>query len=550
MTPPHQSTPSSVLHRRPAYAVNSPSILCHRCYHARSPSGDGRPLPDADPTIALNDILYDIQLAGRPAGARSKILSFGTARAAAGRLPAGVTEEKVGSEETILVNLYVLDGEPEWAGWRARMRVDLHPEYYSVTFILDRSKLTTELKRSPDDLPARTKDAAGDFVYEWYTTRWKHFFDLLKAKGAGRDFPQDRQFYECRGLVLDTAPPQPARPKTPIIDRRAFEQERQDAKEQIETWVDANHDLMAEVLRLDRSQPWDQDANCILCSVMSGRGVYASSMGRTEAELRDIKERDIKEEEGLAGPERYLLLHHGLPRFMVGRVLRQFHVLDELRSASIFDLTELLAAGNGVRKVGAKIDTQSRSGARELTPQQLREIQRELNQLAANEKVGGLLYRINRSRYYARLFRQSLQDLRLVRVQGWESYDTFMHRNLFPLIDRIDSIGVRFEALAARVEQLTAARNLEELVYIQKIGEIIGWTAAAYYGGQIIGKLLHVLPHDCAICDVKLLDICVLFSWLGHDTVGMLISIPLAYYLYRKFKFGEHRRSKAVGSSV
>ncbi len=279
---------------------------------------------------------------------------------------------------------------------------------------------------------------------------------------------------------------------------------------------------MFQVLRLDRSQPKDQDANCVLCSVMSGRGVYASSMGRSEAELRSANKPSSQ-----VRPERYLLLHHGLPRFMVGRLLRQFHVLDELRCAAAFDLNELLDASDRIRKLGDTIDSQLRGGASELTRGALGDIQRDLNTLTADKKIGGLLYRINRSRYYARLFRLSMTDLRLVRIKGWEPYDTFMHRNLFPMIDHIDSVGVRFEALAARVERLNEERDTAELInvqneiaYIQSIGEIIGWTAFAYYFSQILVKVIHPL---CNL--VPCLSNC---QALGDHDTAMFWSVVLA----------------------
>ena len=141
------------------------------------------------------------------------------------------------------------------------------------------------------------------------------------------------------------------------------------------------------------------------------------------------------------------------------------------------------------------------------------------------------------------------------RIKGWEPYDAFMHRNLFPMIDHIDSIGVRFEALAARVERLNEERDVAELInlqgkiaYIQEIGEYIGWTAFAYYAGQIIGKGLHLLPHDCAFCHVWWLDICRLVSWLTYDLAGMIISGAIAVWAYRHFRSQRIAQEKKTGT--
>src|SRR5262249_35497536 len=154
----------------------------------------------------------------------------------------------------------------------------------------------------------------------------------------------------------------------------------------------------------------------------------------------------------------------------------------------------------------------------------------------------GLTYRINRSRSYARNFKLGMRDLRFALIKGWEPYDAFMHRSLFPTIDHIDGIGQRFEALSSRVERLTEQRDVAESINvqnriadIQEIGEIIGWTAAAYYAGQIFSKALHILPHHCELCETGI-DLCGAIGWIGHDLTGLLISCPLAYHLYRKYK--------------
>ena len=501
-----------------------------------------------DRTAALNKILHDIQAKDRPADDVSRIQIF-KEDGAPGIPASGNTAdvEHVERQETILASLHVLDqNSKDWFGWRARMRVDIHIEFYSVTFILDRRNLQTTLERSPENPPSGVA-ASRDYVSNWYRKIWDEFFALIKAKGVALDFPTEGQFFECRGLVLDTGPPAAPvsmRPRYPILDERIFTTTRKDAKSTLRNWIDTHGDVMSRILRLDRSEGKDQDANCVLCHVMNGRGIYASSMGRSEAELRSRPGGSAD-----AKPERYLLLHHGLPRFQVGRILRRFHVLDELRCATAFYFHELIQASRSIREAGDNIDRQLRVSAEGLTRDSLKKIQHELNSLTSNQQIGGLLYRINRSRYYARNFKLGMQDLRFAPIKGWEPYDAFMHRSLFPTIDHIDGIGQRFEALASRVERLTEERDVTESINvqnriadIQEIGEIIGWTAAAYYAGQIFSKILHVLPHHCALCE-SALDLCGAIEGLGYDLAGLIISCPLALYLYSKYKRRREARS-------
>ena len=542
---------SARLHRRPAFAINSPAILCHRCYSFKDEDAPGGVAADLqlrrDRTASLNKILRAIQTADRPAKERTRIRVYkeeGTPDPAAGD---GV--DRAGRQETILASLHILDqSSANWSGWRARMRVDIHIEYYSVTFILDRRDLQTTLERSPENPPSGATEAKR-YVSEWYRLIWDEFFALIETKGIALDFPTDDQFFECRGLVLDTAPqaaPLPIRPRYPILDERIFATRRAEAKESLNGWVDENGDVMSRILRLDRSAGNDQDANCVLCYVMNGRGIYASSMGRSEAELRSKPGGTTQ-----ATPERYLLLHHGLPRFQVGRVLRRFHVLDELRCATAFHFRELIDASKRIREAGDNIDQQLRDSKDALTRDSLKTIQHDLNALTSNQRIGGLLYRINRSRYYARNFKLGMDDLRFAPVKGWEPYDAFMHRNLFPTIDHIDGIGQRFEALASRVERLTEERDVTESINvqnriadIQEIGEIIGWTAAAYYAGQIFGKVIQAIQYHCKPGGALVWsDFCNAIPWVGYDLAGLMISCPLAYWLYTRYKRRREMRS-------
>lgn len=499
----------------------------------RGTTEDGAADPQARQikTAALNKILREIQAADRPSGDTSRIQVFREDGASASQA-SDPAIEFVGLQETILASLHVLDeNSADWSGWRARMRVDIHIEYYSVTFILDRCTLQAALERSPET-PAPA-EATREYVSKWYRKIWTEFFDLLASKGVTLDHLARGHFFDTRGLVLDTAPPAvplSKRARFPILDERIFANIRNESKTALRSWVDQHGDVMSRILRLDRSAGKDQDANCVLCYVMNGRGIYATSMGRSEAELRSKRGGSAE-----ATPERYLLLHHGLPRFQVGRVLRRLHVLDELRCATTFNLDELVVASKSIRETGDNISRQLGNSRDGLTRQVLETIQHELNRLTSSQQIGGLTYRINRSRSYARNFKLGMEDLRFAPIKGWEPYDAFMHRSLFPTIDHIDGIGQRFEALSSRVERLTEQRDVAESINvqnriadIQQIGEIIGWTAFAYYGGQILEKFLPAGPASCPFCEI--IDICQ----ITHEHVGTVVStlFAIAAYLY------------------
>jgi hypothetical protein len=71
----------------------------------------------------------------------------------------------------------------------------------------------------------------------------------------------------------------------------------------------------------------------------------------------------------------------------------------------------------------------------------------------------GLDNRVNRARYYAQDFNDTLGDLSLDRVEGWEPYDEFARRRLMPQWRNISNIGERADATRARLDRLVDIEN-------------------------------------------------------------------------------------------
>lgn len=65
--------------------------------------------------------------------------------------------------------------------------------------------------------------------------------------------------------------------------------------------------------------------------------------------------------------------------------------------------------------------------------------------------VGGLHFRINRSRYHVAEFRRLLDSLQVGNVQTWMSYEQFVNRGLAPVFDYISNVGDRVHSLRERL---------------------------------------------------------------------------------------------------
>ena len=91
----------------------------------------------------------------------------------------------------------------------------------------------------------------------------------------------------------------------------------------------------------------------------------------------------------------------------------------------------------------------------------------------------GLLYRIERSRYYVKQFDENVKLLRIKRVEGDQPYDQFIKRRLGSEFDFIDRLGVRHERATQTIVTLDQnylsmkANQIDEDIHtIQKYGEL------------------------------------------------------------------------------
>jgi hypothetical protein len=212
-----------------------------------------------------------------------------------------------------------------------------------------------------------------------------------------------------------------------------------------------------------------------------------------------------------------------LSRWQIGRLVDRLNLLGVLRLAAIMDVENLrkvdtkiddieleLAAVSkifdssekgatdrlrgprtqldGIHKLFAEIDAPVGTPATPSTP--------ETRPLVD----GGLEYRIERSRYYVKQWREGIKDLRILRIEGFQPYDSFVERRLGATFDYIHRLGLRYDRIkgeTARLEQYYLAqasvisqdtsvavqRNIEDL---QFGAELALWVALLpYYIGQI-----------------------------------------------------------------
>jgi uncharacterized membrane-anchored protein len=538
----------SLPHRRPAYGVNPPALFRHVGFRIEDP--DENPLTAGSAEEA--DKRRRRLVARLNASLAALQQRFGTAEC----LSIATTDEDAGETAIPITNtlLNVLEKLPEsLEGWRARLRVDIHSEYYFVTLILDQKSghpSVAKIGNSERELTVRGCAAIDtqSFIREYYDEVWSTL-DQFANTFAG--FPGDR-FTEFRSIALrDVNSPfvrdrerEPEKFTIPPIDSAEFDAARQSMRE----WLRKNARCIQEILQFEQFiQKGDQDANCVLCEMLDGAAIYGSSVRQVPAGVRSADAVGVQ-------PLRYLLLYNGLSKYQLGRLVRRTHVMGELRVAAALDSRLLDQASLRLRALGNKIDTFLEEPEDEVTlsDSEIDSVLQELNKISSLVP-GGLMYRINRSRYYAKAFRDRISDMRVKRLEGWQAYDEFFERNLYQVFDDIDQIGIRYEALAERINRLIVARNadrlrrsqrnIQELVHemtaadrtiarIQQLGEWIGFVAVTYYGGHIIAEVLHQL--------------CGGQHHMAGFLIAAIIALGFGYFWHRSYR---HEEKRTAGTS-
>jgi hypothetical protein len=507
-------------HRRHAFGVNAPGLFRHIGF--RIEIAHQNPLTAAKMStsndrrnnliIKLNETLADLQRQR----ATKDVYSF-CLHTEAPRL------HRLLISETLLIELNIFPEElanrPELAGWRLRFRLDMYDEYYFVTLILDQKTpglnatgICDVEQRLSADRQQLGLEETEKFLEAHYAALWTAVDGLI---GETLQRLPGSRFTEFRGIALRELT-NPLRQPDAAADTHKIAKSNvpliQESSDFLRTWITRNAEFVSEVLQLNE---WagraEQDANCVLSELLGGCAIYFSSVRLTH--MPSVPTEPL--------PLRYFILYNGLSKYQLGRLRRRTHVLGELRCAAVLDMDLLDEASTAIRSLGNRIDELLAHGKKTLTESELGSLQAELNRIAFSEIPGGLIYRVNRSRFYASTFLQRIKEMRVQQLEGWQSYSEFFHRNLYPHFEQIDQIGQRYETLAERINLLTNARNAEKLnefetnslnlvgqmntfnaamVRIQDLGEWIGVTAFTYYGGHIIGTLARQGPGMLGLC--------------------------------------------------
>ncbi len=196
-------------------------------------------------------------------------------------------------------------------------------------------------------------------------------------------------------------------------------------------------------------------------------------------------------------------------KWQLGRLVNQILLLDTLRLCALKDVKLLHQAGHEFARLDLR--TQVAGDATLLFDARAMDLIRETHENLSyitgeflRSAGTGLLYRIERSRYYVQQFDENLRQLRITRLEGDQPYDQFIKRRVGSEFDFIDRLGIRYarttgdmdtlgQKVALLQNQLAIAQNkIQSSIYtIQEWGEFALLAALVpYYVVHLLEKIV------------------------------------------------------------
>ncbi|MEM6387835.1 MAG: DUF3422 family protein [Pseudomonadota bacterium] len=239
----------------------------------------------------------------------------------------------------------------------------------------------------------------------------------------------------------------------------------------------------------------------VACTIFRERAVYVSPLGSRPFNVK-IANRDAKPR-----PIYFAVALTENNRWQIGRMVRRINSMGCIRLLALRDLDKIKEASDQVRIVGNDLDDRFRNQTTETKDKEtdidadrkaLSTFKDRIDEIGTNIS-GHLPYRIYRSQFRSDQFRKQVEDLYVDRIEGWQPYDEFVRRRLYPTFDFIARVGQRFERLNRNYQSQLASLDLEmqsvssqHLVEIQheildshSFQHLIETIALAYYGGYI-----------------------------------------------------------------
>jgi hypothetical protein len=356
------------------------------------------------------------------------------------------------------------------------------------------SERTEKPQASADD--GKRHESLNEYFFHRF---WSQYEAEILAKVPITEFIKAEIFADFRGFVISDQAVQ-------FSDDHFFEQGREPR------W---GHEAKSKLLPLIERHNREEHVRyeCAANYMLDGHALYMSTLG-PQSPSGSWKQRI---------PVEFIIYAHQrrgdrtvVNKWQLGRLVNQILLLGTLRLCALKDVSSLHEAGRQLSLLdqsmqrareaiastedraqikAGKSGSPTREGEQATGAESVMELigtaHRKLNEITGiflKKTASGLLYRIERSRYYVKQFEENVKLLRIKRLEGDQPYDQFIRRRLGSEFDFIDRLGIRYERATRNMVTLDQnylsmkANQIDEDIHaIQKYGEFVLLAALVPY---------------------------------------------------------------------
>jgi hypothetical protein len=305
------------------------------------------------------------------------------------------------------------------------IRFEFHTEYFSIsTFAeiadyehIERGQLMMQLQSG------RLDGDVKKLKQELYEDFWRELTNNICPTGALKNAIFSQMFCDFRGIVISNEE---------LLQRGKTGQP-------VDGYLSLLSPLGSEEIQHE----------CAVSYMLGGRALHMTTLGLQLPEDAGNKR----------SPLTYLLcVNPETTRWQRGGLIDLIHSAGASRLAALKDLSALRRAGGDLAGLDnyTSIARSAVSEHRRQTPptndaqESISSAQDYFSLITRNfnrevEGNYGILFRIERSRYYVERFRANARQMRILRVEGYQKYDQFVETRVGATFDFIDRLGRRYE---------------------------------------------------------------------------------------------------------
>jgi hypothetical protein len=520
-------------HRRRATNFTAPALTWHRAFWIDVPSSQDFPnstIPELEEKrknarIALKDkidefivefhrfILTRANISGTPKSqihptVGGKIILFNRVVDLVYFKPVGNLTKA--EEDVLYSDNRVVAMEFDWGGISATARIEIHTEYFTITTFAELGSICNAMEKYRDlvDYLESTNNRPSDADLVKAGQLRKFFFHEFWDQRVGRIAADEalgkilthntfrNLFADFRGMIISNR-------TFRLKEKPVFGHSKQPSwGEHIDFKL---LPLFTEIKRYE----------CTASYMLDGRALYMTTLGPQLPEAQDWE----------LLPLQYIFYVHesdhenrdqtAVSKWQLGRLIDRIHLLGTVRLASLKYLPKLREASTSLSGLDGYVKEARNIKTGRISTANLQRSHQQFTDITAKFSEGtntdsGMLYRIERSRYYVEQFNANLKALRIRRLEGYQRYDEFVRHRLGPVFDFINRLGIRYERAVSTLSLLdqfyssTRTQQIDEDIRtIQAYGEVVLFGVLVPYYLTSLAEHM-VKPDWMKVCTVFL----------------------------------------------